>query len=204
MLESGTAMNVEAPLSIEGLMAGVTPLMEGVQNAITHLTQLILAVDEKDVSSLLENTTQITRHLESILASIDNGEGLAGKMVKDQQFASQVAEVIRAVDVTLQQTEQRLQQLQPVLEQLAPIMENVAEAAPYIPTAMTEMVLMLEQVNATLNSLQPELRNLPDLMNQVNILMEQTDLLMRRIMRTWPLSIGQEPARQNVEIIPHD
>ncbi len=84
-------------------VSGIDQLMKNVERIVQDLEQFSKGLNEKtgtlkrmiDDPSLYENLNQSSAHLSSILKKIDQGEGLAGALLRDQEFIKELEDTLK-------------------------------------------------------------------------------------------------------------
>lgn len=203
-LESGTLLVVEEPLSMDDLMAQVTPVLANIEQSIVDFSAILAAINPNEVAQLISNVSGMTHDLNQLTSSINNGEGTLGMLLKDDAFANNIQQTLSNLEQVMATTELRMQELGPLITGLQPTVDELGAAAPQMSELFQETVTLLSQVNATLNTLEPEVQQLPELMTRVNILTEQANRLLNRMTQSWLFSGGKNDAEQQVELVPHD
>lgn len=203
-LESGTVLIVDEPLSIDDLMAQLTPVLANIEQSIADFSAIVAAINPSEISQLVTNVNGITHDLHNLTSAINNGEGTLGMLIHDQAFALNMHQTLTNLESAIATAELRMQDLGPVITGLQPTVTELGNAAPHISELFHETVIMLSKVNSTLTSLEPDVQQLPELMTRVNILTEQANRLLNRMSQSWILSSGKNTAEQQVELVPHD
>ncbi|MEZ5583990.1 MAG: MlaD family protein [Candidatus Competibacteraceae bacterium] len=208
---SGTPLTNDDPTDVPRLPCRIAPDM-------TALVQEILqGFREEDghLQGALRNTRTVMRNIIAITERLLEGEGVFGRLIKDEQTTSRfdralvnmgdsldkVAQVLDSVGQRLTQTQDILQEVQGLV---AGAHRDIRDELPNVRRFIAQMQRTTEQVNATLNeikaitkALRRQTDKVPGLLLQTQELLRQTTKTLEGIQQTWLLRDYIEPDELN-------
>jgi len=191
LVEDGSLLPVEEPLSFDDLLAQVEPVLLAMEETVQNIAKISGAIRPEMIEGLVANLHQTSIDVQAITGQVAAGQGPVGSLLYDPQIQAQLADTVTHLEATVQAAQARIEELQPTFAELEGIGRQSNQA--------------LKEVNTTLIGVNQEMTHLPDMIQRVDLLMDQTDILLDRISNTWPLSRGSkdEPPRR-IEGVTHD
>ena len=199
LLPDNATIEVEEPLSMDELIAELTPVVKAVEVSVEQFSKLITAIQPEQMQAIASNLQQSSENIRQISEQVQSGKGTLGMAVYDEQFRESFARTISAMDKTFTQAEARLKQMEPTLANLKNVSENTNEASVEFPVIASEFRELLANANTTLTGVNVEMRQLPELISRMKVLMERTDRLLEGISNSWMFS--NEEDRQRAKLI---
>ena len=199
LLPDNATIEVEEPLSMDELIAELTPVVKAVEVSVEQFSKLITAIQPEQMQAIASNLQQSSENIRQISEQVQSGKGTLGMAVYDEQFRESFARTISAMDKTFTQAEARLKQMEPTLANLKNVSENTNEASVEFPVIASEFRELLANANTTLTGVNVEMRQLPELISRMKVLMERTDRLLEGISNSWMFS--NEEDRQRATLI---
>lgn len=179
IVPEGAFLAIEEPMSMDELMAEVTPLMNQIKASLENITQIVSALDPKKVETMAGDTFQTVANLRRITDEIAAGKGNIGQLVFDTAIVDQVSGNLNSV-------QQRI-------DELAPITAKGSDVAEGVEQLLQETRRAVVQVNEALLGISDELTRLPETMGKARRLMETTNETLDGAQRVWPLSKSITP-----------
>jgi phospholipid/cholesterol/gamma-HCH transport system substrate-binding protein len=198
VLEDGDSIEVEEPLSMDELIAELTPVVKAVEESVQRFAKVMQAVEPKKVESIVANLEESSSNIRKISQQLNNDKGAVGMALYDEEFRQRLKQTVDTLDKTLSQTEQRLAQLEPVVNNIDTITNETGKASKDFPALVHDTKTMVGNINTTLTSLNVEVKQLPDLITRMNVLMEQTDRLLEGISNSWMFSSEESREREKL------
>lgn len=195
LLQDEATIAVEEPLSMEELIAELTPVVKAVGTSVERFSELITKIKPEQMEAIASNLTKSTDNMRKITDQVQSGKGTLGMAVYDEQFKQNVSGTVAAMDQAFSRAEQRLAQLEPILAYMEHISKNTDKASVEFPQIATEFRTLLANANTTLTSVNVEMRQLPDLISRMKVLMDRTDRLLEGISNSWLFSNEEERRR---------
>ncbi|MCW8919539.1 MAG: MlaD family protein [Gammaproteobacteria bacterium] len=181
ILEDEATIEVEEPLSVDELLAELTPVIQGVESSVKRFAEIMQQIEPQQVGNIITRLDSSARHIEQISARLNSTQGTLGMAINDPAFQQRFSSAVTSIDHAFVQMEQRLQEL----ERLS---LNLGESSSEFPALTSEFKTVLNNTNALLTSVNVEMKQLPDLVTRMNVLMEQTDRLLEGINNSWLFS----------------
>ena len=181
MLSSGATIEVEEPLSIDELLAELTPVIQNVENSVKRFAEIMEKIEPQKVDNIVVSLEESSKNIQSVSETLNSASGTIGMAINDLAFQQRFSSAVTSIDEAFIQMENRLQELKP-------LSTNVSESSKDFPAVTAEFKEMLTNTNAILSSVNVELKQLPDLVTRMNVLMEETDRLLQGINNSWIFS----------------
>jgi len=198
MLNDGDTIEVEEPLSMDELIAELTPVVKAVEESVRRFAAVMQSVEPTRVETIVANLEHTSTNLRSMSDQLKADKGAVGMALYDQDFRKRLKQTVTSLDQTLSQTEQRMAQLEPVLGNVDTITRQTGEASKDFPVLIHETKTMVGNINTTLTSLNVEVKQIPDLITRMNVLMEQTDRLLEGVSNSWLFSTEESREREKL------
>lgn len=199
VLADGATLEVEEPLSVDALIAELTPVVRAAESSVRRFAEVMQAIDPARIESTVTNIEHASASLRHFGDQLGQDSGAVGMALYDEQFRQQLQQSVIALERALNQAEGRLAQLEPVLDNVDTITRETGTASADFPQLVHGTRDMVDNINTTLTSLNLEVKQLPDLITRMNVLMEQTDRLLEGIANSWIFS--SEEARERQKLI---
>ncbi|MGM0593473.1 MAG: MlaD family protein [Pseudomonadota bacterium] len=197
-LPDGATIQVEEPLSMDQLIAELTPVVRAAESSVERFAAVMEAIDPKQVQSIVANLERSSADIRQVTGQIAEGRGSLGAVVYDEALEARLKGAVIALEGSLSQAEQRLAELAPVLDNVDTIARQTGEASHGFPALVEESQTMVGKVNTTLTSVNLEAKQIPELITRMNVLMEQTDRLLDGIANSWLFSDEADKERQKL------
>lgn len=198
ILPAGSVLEVEEPMSMDELMARLTPVVQAVESSVQRIALLLDVVEPEAIDQGINDFVATSANLKSITERIAQGEGALGMAISDQQFRNDLQRTMGAMGDTLEQTVARMEQLQPVLANAAPISDGLRDSSKEMPLLLAEGRELLGRLNLMTDEATLEMREFPELVQRMKVLMERTDRLLDGLSRTWPFGSAEEQERRRL------
>jgi ABC-type transporter Mla subunit MlaD len=198
-LPEDTTLLVEEPLSVDELIAELTPVVKAVGASVERFSELIMVIQPEQMQAIAGDLQQSTENIRLISEQVQSGQGALGMMLYDEAFRENFARTIATMDKAFTRAEARLAQLEPTLANIERISGNTGEASTEFPQIAAEFRVLLANANTTLTGVNLEMRELPELISRMKVLMERTDRLLEGISSSWLFS--SEESRQRARLI---
>lgn len=199
LLPDNSTIEVEEPLSMDELIAELTPVVKAVEVSVERFAELITTINPEQMRAITSNLQQSTENIRQISEQVQSGKGTLGMAIYDEQFRESFARTIVSMDKAFAQAEARLTQMEPTLTNLNSVSENTDKASVEFPAIASEFRELLANANTTLTGVNVEMRQLPELISRMKVLMERTDRLLEGISNSWMFSSEEE--RQRAKLI---
>ena len=124
LLAEGATIPVEEPLSLDELMAEVTPLVEKVGQAIEQLAEIVAAVDPEKVEQAVSSLSGMAGNLEQAGARIASGEGALGTIIYDEEFKQDFWGSWSAAEQAFTEASRRLELMEGIMSDVGDITQR--------------------------------------------------------------------------------
>jgi phospholipid/cholesterol/gamma-HCH transport system substrate-binding protein len=181
LLSDGDTIKVEEPLTVDELLAQLTPVINAVESSVTRFAAIMERVEPQQVGNIITSLDSSAQNIQQIAARLNSNQGTLGMAINDPAFQQRFSGAIGSIDHAFVQMDKRLQEL----ERLS---LNLGESSQEFPALTSEFRAMLNNTNAILTGVSIEMKQLPDLITRMNVLMEQTDRLLEGINNSWLFS----------------
>ena len=181
LLADGAIIEVEEPLSVDELLAQLTPVIHGVETSVKRFAAIMQKIEPQQVGNVVTNLEKSAQNIENVTAQLNSAQGTIGMAINDPAFQQRFSRAITSIDQAFVQMEKRLHELETTSV-------NVSKSSEEFPAITAEFKGVLSNTNAMLTNVNIELKQLPELVTRMNVLMEETDRLLEGINNSWLLS----------------
>jgi phospholipid/cholesterol/gamma-HCH transport system substrate-binding protein len=191
MLADEATIEVEEPLSVDELLAELTPVIQGIESSVKRFAEIMQQIEPQQVGNIVTNLDESAQNIQRISAQLSSKQGTIGMAINDPAFQQRFSTAITSIDQAFVQMDKRLQELET-------FSHNANESSKELPALTSEARTMLENSNAILTSVNIEMKQLPDLVTRMNVLMEETDRLLEGINNSWLFSTDEGRMRRKL------
>ena len=181
MLANGAIIEVEEPLSVDELLAELTPVIQSVETTVKRFADIMQQIEPQQVGNIVTNLDESAQNIQNVTAQLNSAQGTIGMAINDPAFQQRFSKAITSIDQAFVQMENRLHELETTSA-------NVNKSSEDFPAISAEFKSVLNNTNAMLTNVNIELKQLPELVTRMNVLMEETDRLLEGINNSWLLS----------------
>lgn len=201
-VEPGSMLPTEESPSIEELTAMMVPVVENVDASLARVADILAAIEPDQVATMVANVEQVTTDIAAITSGLEAGEGMAGKLLRDEDLAAELTKAVTTVNQVLAGVDQQIRDLTPTL---AAVEQTTAAASEQLPEVLRQTEGLLEGLNYTVTAVNTEVAELPQLISQTQVLMRQTEQLLEQVNNMWLFSgdDAEVPPRL-IEVTPYD
>ncbi len=198
ILPAGSVLEVEEPMSMEELMARLTPVVVAVESSVQRIAELLEVIEPESIDRGIDDLVATSANLRTITGRIAEGEGALGLAISDDRFRDDLQRSMAGMGDMLEQTVARLEQLQPVLANAEPISDGLRDGSKEMPLLLAEGRELLGRLNLMTDEVTLEMREFPELVQRMKVLMERTDRLLDGLSQTWPFGSAEEQQRRRL------
>lgn len=181
MLADGATLAIEEPLSVDELLAQLTPVVKNIESSVQRFSAIMQQIEPQQVANIASNLDASASNIRDLTAKLNSNNGTLGMVINEPAFQQQFSNTIVSIDHAFKQMDKRLQELESTSV-------NASKASSDFPVIAAEFKQMLNNTNTMMTTLNIELKQLPDLVTRMNVLMEETDRLMQGINNSWLFS----------------
>ncbi len=188
VMPENAVLDIEEPLSLEQLMADLTPVMARVKRIVDGVALMVEAVEPARLQSLSVDLSRTAGNLRSATDQMIAGEGTLGRLVYDAQVEQDLITVVDRLASVLDRTDRRMAELEPILAHARDVAGTGTELSRELTALIVEGRQTVNHLNVALGTANVELQQLPELVSRMKLLMESTDKTLQGLQRIWPLS----------------
>ena len=181
MLANGAIIEVEEPLSVDELLAELTPVIQSVETTVKRFADIMQQIEPQQVGNIVTNLDESAQNIQNVTAQLNSAQGTIGMAINDPAFQQRFSKAITSIDQAFVRMENRLHELETTSA-------NVNKSSEDFPAISAEFKSVLNNTDAMLTNVNIELKQLPELITRMNVLMEETDRLLEGINNSWLLS----------------
>jgi phospholipid/cholesterol/gamma-HCH transport system substrate-binding protein len=181
LLEAGATLPIDEPLSIDELIAKVSPVVDQLKQIVDSTASITAAIDPDDVRSMSHDLAVTAKNLRSITSQLASGKGAAGKALYNKEMEQQLVNSMKSLEAALAKADQRLEEMGPVVQGASGLGSELKELA-------GEARQLVKQMNTAMGSVNVELQQLPELVNRMQILLDETNRTIEGMQNIWPIS----------------
>lgn len=174
LLAEGATLPIDEPLSIDELIAKVSPVVDQLKQIVDRTAAITAAIDPNDVKSMSSDLAVTMKNLRSITSQMAAGKGAVGKVLYSKQMERELVNSMKSLEAALVKADQRLKELGPVMQGAEGLGSDVKQ--------------LVNQMNTAMGSVNVELQQLPDLLNRMQILLDETNRTVEGMQNIWPLT----------------
>jgi phospholipid/cholesterol/gamma-HCH transport system substrate-binding protein len=200
LLPEGATLRIEEPMSLDELMADLTPVMEKVRQIVDGLSTLVQAVKPGDVATTSHELARTLESMRVISEQIASGRGAFGQAVFSAEMEHNVTGSLAALEAVMRKADRRLAEMEPLLANAAAITGEGRDTTRELSALVVEAKLLVSQMNTAMGTVNVELQQLPELVSRMKLLMDSTDRTLQGMQRIWPLSSAVPEARDDTLI----
>lgn len=178
-IADGGRIHLQDSKSINALIGEFLPVVQNLADSLNQLTEL--NEGGKTVRQMMEDITASVNNLRTVSAQLSQGQGLAGRLLHDQELADQFAHNFALFESFMQQTEHLIATLQPTLH-------NADVASRRIDPLLQQMQALQNDVAAILKQVRGELDSVPGIAQDTRRLLEDGQRSINAARGLWPLS----------------
>lgn len=204
VLPEGTTLSIDEPLSMDELMAELTPVMQKVKIIVTGVAELVSVIRPDQMASMSGDLAQTAANLRTLSDQVASGKGSVGRAVFDDALAEDLRASVNRLAAVLGEANARLVELGPVMDSAHSLSGEGTQLAGELTTLVKEGRQTVNQMNVALGTVNVELQQLPELVSRMKMLMEATDRTLQGLQRIWPLSSAVPPSGDGtlIEVAP--
>jgi phospholipid/cholesterol/gamma-HCH transport system substrate-binding protein len=191
MLPNDATIEVEEPLSVDELLAELTPVIKGVESSVKRFAEIMEKIEPQQIGNIVTNLEDSAKNIQLVSSQLSSAQGTVGMAINDRAFQQRFSTAITSIDQAFDQMEKRLQELEP-------LSTNVSKSSQDFPAVSAEFRDMLNNTNAILSGVNVELKQLPDMVTRMKVLMEETDRLLEGVNNSWMFSNEDRQMRRKL------
>ena len=182
IIEDGSTIVIKESFNLVKMVAKFEPVLGELQDSIKRMNEILQAIKPQQVSSNVNNLEAISNNLKDISGQIQQGKGLIGTTIYNQQVQQDLLQTIN----NLKNIAVQIQQGQGLVGNMIYNQEMQQD----IKTTANNLRLITGQTSVLLKSIQQQVDELPEITNKVKPLLDEADKTIKATQQIWPLSSG--------------
>ena len=195
VLPEESVLFVEEPLTIDELIAELTPVMETAKQTFEKLSSIVGAIDPDHLASASQDLANTLNNLNGLGDQIAGGRGMLGRMLFDQGLEQQLQASLHSLAGALHKAELRIDELAPVvrnIETLTADSRDVVRSTQLLLERSTHLIeqsaKLVERMDNTIRTVDDDLQELPELIERMQTAVDAANRTLEGTHRIWPLS----------------
>lgn len=200
LLPEGATVPVEEPMTIDELMAELTPIVERANRAFKGIAEIIDALDPENLKSTSGDLAATMANLREVTGQISSGSGLLGKVVYDKELEQGLTRSVASLAVTMREAGERMKELKPLIGNMTELSSETREHTRALGGLIVDTRQLITEMTGAVHTVNTELQQMPELVNRMQLLLESTDRTLEGVQRLWPLSSAIRPGTEEMVI----
>ena len=209
VLPAGSTIFTEEPVTIDELIARLTPAVTNLNAIVERIAALVEVVDPGQMKSTANDFATIIANMRQLSEQIAEGKGLMGRLAYDASLENQVTEVVSDIGGVVKDVRPAVRSLDPLLQDSRKLMAEISHNMQQVEKLLIESEARVrevsdvlqpagelvtrsnriaEDVETTTGVLSEEIRHLPDMINKMQNLLDSTNRTIENAQQVWPLS----------------
>ncbi len=195
ILPANSTIAIEEPVSVEDLMAEMTPVITSLKEIVEKASSLIAVIEPDKLQSFSNDLTLTMANLRSVSEQLINGKGAVGKILFDKQLEEDISQTIQQLKTTSENIGQIVQHTEKTILQVDNILSETqsrVEEAEFLIKPATDLVNnangMVKGLQSTTKIVNTEVQQLPEMINKMQLLLDSTNRSLQNAQQVWPLS----------------
>jgi phospholipid/cholesterol/gamma-HCH transport system substrate-binding protein len=152
VLAPGSTIQVEEPMSMDQLIAELTPVMESVKKTLERVGQLADVIEPQRVAQSLRDLEATAGNMRTVTEHIAAGKGPMGTLLASPELENSLRDSMGAFQQVLADVRARLAEVEPVIRDAHGITRDTRQITDDLPELITRMRLLTEQTERTMES----------------------------------------------------
>lgn len=221
ILESGSTIQIEEPVSIDELMAKLTPVITSLGEIVENASTLIAAIEPDKLQLMAGDLSALVSNLLKISEQVASGNGLAGKLIYDEQLVKDVTKPLKKINEIVNDISPIVKGVNPIVRDTGQIVAQIKKNMKRVESILKETELRMKEVSAviepatnlantsneiaadlksTTQLVGDEVKQLPDMVNKMQNLLDTTNRTIKNAQEVWPLSTMIPPGNKDTVI----
>jgi len=125
LIADGSKIKIQSSFSVKQLMAKMTPTLDNLANTIEHANQILAAVDPGKIKDSINTLNTVSRQVLAISKEIESGNGLANKLIYDEELAKNMLAISNNLNTASTQVDKLLGVLSKELQSAPGLLNKV-------------------------------------------------------------------------------
>jgi phospholipid/cholesterol/gamma-HCH transport system substrate-binding protein len=147
VIEDGSTITIKESLNLVKLVAKFEPVLVMLQGSIIRINEILQAIDPQQISSNISNLEAISSDLKQISRQIQQGKGVAGSAIYDQQLQQDVISSTANLKIITEQTKD-------VIVQTSVLLKSLQQQVDEIPELTDKVKPLLDEADKTIKATQ--------------------------------------------------
>lgn len=207
ILPAGSTITVDEPITVDELMAEVTPIVARLNDIILKVSDMIAILEPEKIQTASNDLFVLMANLRAMTEQVASGQGAIGRLLYDQQLEQQLmapiakaGPIVDNVDQIVQQMKQDLKLIENILHKTEARIDEVAKVIEPATQAAEKSNALVSDLQSSTQQVNQEIRQLPQMVDKMNQLLDSTTETINATQQIWPLSTIIEPPDQEILI----
>lgn len=202
ILPPESTIPVEEPVTVEEMMAKLTPVIISLNDIVENVSALIAAVDPDQVQLMTGDLAQVMNNLEQITQHVAQGKGMIGKVLYDEILEQTLSSTISGMEHlvkdasgAIRETKKVIKGTQSSLLLVDDVLRETEVQIQSISLVIDPAVSLLKNSDELVSDFKPtskvisnEAKALPEMVNKMQLLLDSTNRTLQNAQQVWPLS----------------
>jgi phospholipid/cholesterol/gamma-HCH transport system substrate-binding protein len=200
LLPEGATVPVEEPMTADELMAELTPVLERAKRAFRDISEIIEAVDAKQLKSTTADLAATMANLREVSTQLATGQGALGKALYDRTLEQGLTRSVASLEDAMGEAAQRMKELRPMIGSMTALSSEAKQHTEALGDLVDDSRQLITEMTGAVHTVNTEVQQMPELVNRMQLLLESTDHTLEGVQRLWPLSSAIRPGTQEMLI----
>jgi uncharacterized phage infection (PIP) family protein YhgE len=147
VIEDGSTITIKESLNLVKLVTKFEPVLIMLQDSIVRINEILQAIDPQQISRNVSNLEAISSDLKAISRQIQQGKGIAGSVIYDQQLQRDVASSTANLKTITEQTKA-------IIVQTSLLLNSLQQQVDEIPELTDKVKPLLDEADKTIKATQ--------------------------------------------------
>jgi phospholipid/cholesterol/gamma-HCH transport system substrate-binding protein len=147
VIKDGSTITIKESLNLVKLVAKFEPVLVVLQDSIIRINEILQAIDPQQISNNVSNLEAISSDLRKISRQIEQGKGVAGSAIFDQQMQQDVVSSTANLKTITEQTKD-------IITQTSVLLKSLQQQVDEIPELTDKVKPLLDEADKTIKATQ--------------------------------------------------
>ncbi len=195
ILPANSTIPIEEPVSVDDLMAELTPAITSLKEIVENVSSLVAVIEPDKLKTFSQDLSVFMANLVKVSEQLTSGKGAAGKVLFDEGLEQDITftigqfkTIVKDIDLVVKDSAKAMIKVDDILsETQSRVKEVKLLIQPATELAQKSNDIALD-VAATTRIVDKEVKQLPDMVNKMQNLLDSTNRTLQNAQQVWPLS----------------
>ena len=138
VIQDGSTLDIKESLNLVNLASKFEPTLIHLENSIRKIDSILSAIDPQQINDSFANLAAITANLKAITHQVEQGKGLAGKLIYDDKVQGDLQSSTENLKQITEQTKQLLAQTRALLGKIDTQVDELPEITDKVKPILKE------------------------------------------------------------------